>query len=252
MSFTSKASTPPTRAPPESSSTFFEDLGSGPTNLVNDELEMNRRNSTVQNLARKYTGESSVNFNNDRGFLIDNDPESALNPRTWAKAIAKLASDNGQNFRQTGVCFQNLGVYGYGSTTDFQKDVANIWLALPNMIRRVFMKTAGQRRIDILQSFEGVIRPGEMCVILGPPGSGCSTFLKTLSGDTNGIHVNKDSYFNYQGLSPQELHSAHKGDAIYTAEVDVHFPHLTVGETLEFASHARCQRNLPNGIDRDQ
>jgi ABC-type multidrug transport system ATPase subunit len=29
-----------------------------------------------------------------------------------------------------------------------------------------------------------------MLLVLGRPGSGCSTFLKTLSGDTHGFHVN--------------------------------------------------------------
>ena len=91
-----------------------------------------------------------------------------------------------------------------------------------------------------------------MCVVLGPPGSGCSTFLKAIAGETNGIYVNKASYFNYQGISAEELHTAHRGDAIYTAEVDVHFPQLTVGETLSFASRARCQRILPHGISRNQ
>ena len=46
--------------------------------------------------------------------------------------------------------------------------------------------------------------------------------------------------------------TAHRGDCIYTAEVDVHFPMLTVGETLTFAARARCQQELPEGISRDE
>lgn len=89
-----------------------------------------------------------------------------------------------------------------------------------------------------------------MCVVLGLPSSGCSTFLKTLSRDRDGLFVGEDSYFNYEGISDKELHTAHRGDAIYTAEVDVHFPKLTVGETLEFAAQARCPRELLQGISR--
>lgn len=227
------------------------------------EESMERRQSEVQELAREFTRNSTSAISADdlesKPIFGSNDPDSPLNPRgekfnarAWAKNIAKVAADSGQGFRRVGLCFQGLNVFGYGTPTDFQKDVANIWLALPGMVRRIFSSTAGQTRLDILRQFDGLIRPGEMCVVLGPPGSGCSTFLKTISGDRNGIYVNEGSYFNYQGISDREMHTAHRGDAIYTAEVDIHFPMLTVGETLIFAAHARCQKELPQGIDRDQ
>lgn len=47
------------------------------------------------------------------------------------------------------------------------------------------------------------------------------------------------------------MHSQHRGEAIYTAEVDVHFPQLTVGDTLSFAAHARAPRQMPSNIDRE-
>lgn len=46
------------------------------------------------------------------------------------------------------------------------------------------------------------------------------------------------------------MHTQHRGEAIYTAEVDVHFPQLTVGDTLSFAAKARAPRQLPAGIDK--
>ncbi|KAH8812853.1 ATP-binding cassette transporter [Xylogone sp. PMI_703] len=208
------------------------------------------RHSLVQELA--YGAESKALFGSD-------DPDSPLNPhgekfsaRLWAMNVAQAADERGQRFRQVGLCFHNLNVFGYGAPTDFQKDVGNIWLALPGMVRRFFFKTAGQKKINILRQFNGIIRPGEMCAVLGPPGSGCSTFLKTISGETNGIYVNEDSYFNYQGIPAKEMHTTHRGDAIYTAEVDIHFPQLTVGETLTFAAHARCHRELPLGVTRNR
>ncbi|KAF3059990.1 ABC transporter G family member 21 [Daldinia childiae] len=210
------------------------------------------RHSIVQDLARNTS--ASIEDSDGKPVFGSNDTDSPLNPRgpnfnarAWATNIAR-----GQNFRRVGLCFQNLSVFGYGTPTDFQKDVGNIWIALPNMIRRLFSSTAGQTRINILNQFDGLTRPGEMCIVLGPPGSDCSMFLKSLSGDHNGFYVNEGSYFNYHGMSDKEMHTAHRGDAIYTAEVDVHFPILTVGETLTFASRARCQRELPQGISRNE
>jgi len=45
------------------------------------------------------------------------------------------------------------------------------------------------------------------------------------------------------------MHHDFRGEAIYTAEQDVHFPMLTVGDTLTFAARARAPRFTPGGID---
>ena len=120
------------------------------------------------------------------------------------------------------------------------------------MIRCLFSSKSGHTQIDILHNFDGLVHSGEILCVLGPPGSGCTTLLKTLAGETNGIHVNEGSYFNYQGISAKQMHTAHRGDAIYTAEVDVHFPQLTVGDTMSFASRALCPKDIPQGFTRDQ
>ncbi|KAK4947826.1 Multidrug resistance protein [Elasticomyces elasticus] len=228
-------------------------------NVEKDFPGMQERHAIVQELAHELTDHSAGSLDDPAAVVGSDDTNSPLNPRSekfnariWAKTIAKVAHERGEEFRRIGLCFQNLNVFGYGTPTDFQKDVGNVWLALPDAIRRLFSSTAGQSRIDILRDFNGLIRPGEMCVVLGPPGSGCSTFLKTIAGETSGIHVSQGSYSNYHGVPPEEMHTAHRGDAIYTAEVDVHFPQLTVGETLAFASKARCKRELPKGISRSQ
>lgn len=53
------------------------------------------------------------------------------------------------------------------------------------------------------------------------------------------------------GMTAKEMHSHHRGEAIYTAEVDVHFPQLSVGDTLTFAARARQPRMLPQGLNRN-
>jgi ABC-type multidrug transport system ATPase subunit len=86
-----------------------------------------------------------------------------------------------------------------------------------------------------------------MLCVLGPPGSGCSTFLKSIAGDTHGFHVDKQATLNYHGIRSEQMKKQYRGEAIYTAEVDNHFPHLTVGDTLYFAAQARRPDKLPNG-----
>lgn len=228
---------------------------------VGDEgTEVERRHSMVQQLARQYTGRSAADASTDASRLFGSDgPSPQLDPssekfraRAWAKAIASVTNSDGPGYRRAGFCFENMNVFGYGAETDYQKDVGNVWLEIPSLARKVGSKTGGQRRIDILQKFDGIVEAGEMLVVLGPPGAGCTTFLKSIAGETNGLYVDNDTYLNYQGLSQGEIHKHHKGDAIYTAEVDVHFPQLSVGDTLTFASRARCPRQLPGGSSRNQ
>lgn len=225
-----------------------------------EETEIGRRHSMVQQLARQYTGHSIADASTDAALLFGSDePSPQLNPhsekfsaRAWAKAIANVTNAEGPGYRKAGFCFENMNVFGYGAETDYQKDVGNVWLEIPSLARKVGSKTGGQRRIDILQKFDGIVEAGEMLVVLGPPGAGCTTFLKSIAGETNGLYVDNDTYLNYQGLARNEIHKHHKGDAIYTAEVDVHFPQLSVGDTLTFASRARCPRQLPGGASRNE
>ena len=78
-------------------------------------------------------------------LLFKNDLSSPFKPRgenfnarAWATNIARVADEHGQSFRRVGLCFQDLNVYGYGTLTDFRKDVANVWLALPGMALHFF------------------------------------------------------------------------------------------------------------------
>lgn len=207
----------------------------------------------VKELARLYSHTSTIGHN------PFNAPEdSHINPksdhfraRSWIKAMLKLREEtNSAKDRTAGVVFKNLSVYGYSAATDYQKTVGNYPLDLIGLAKGL----VGQRskRIDILRNFEGLVKAGEMLVVLGPPGSGCSTFLKTLSGETHGFELEKGSYLNYQGISYKQMHKDFRGETIYTAEQDVHFPSMTVGETLLFAAKARAPRLLPEGVTQLQ
>ncbi|EFX00255.1 ABC transporter cdr4 [Grosmannia clavigera kw1407] len=222
--------------------------------------DMQRRTSRVQELARHYTNVSMASGVVPPGsnpFTELSNADSPLNPngekfsaRAWAKAVVQMIQSEGHHFRTSGVAFQNLNVFGHGEATDYQKDFLNVWLEGAGIVRR--MLKIGQRQIDILQNFDGVVRKGEMLVVLGPPGAGCTTLLKTIAGETNGLFVDDKSYFNYQGLAAHEMHTRHRGEAIYTAEVDVHFPQLSVGDTLTFAARARAPRTIPGGVPRHE
>ena len=64
----------------------------------------------------------------------------------------------------------------------------NVVTTLPGYIHSLFRRRSG-KRIDILRNFEGVLRESEMLVVLGRPGAGCSTLLKTITGESHGFFI---------------------------------------------------------------
>ena len=223
-------------------------------NLDEEEAqETARREEQVHQLARRLTSQSTHSASHQNPFNAA--PNSPLDPngenfnaRAWTKAMLnlQLEDENAGPTRTAGVSFRGLNVHGFGADTDYQKSVGNVWLEGPGLIKR--LRGNKGRKIDILQNLDGLVEAGEMLVVLGPPGSGCSTFLKTITGETHGFFVDQNSHINYQGVSPELMNKNYRGEAIYTAEVDVHFPAMTVGETLYFAAQARRPRNIPGGV----
>lgn len=82
--------------------------------------------------------------------------------------------------------------------------------------------------------------------------SGCSTFLRTIAGETHGFYLSEDTNIQYEGISYEEMHSRFRGEVIYQAETETHFPQMTVGDTLYFAARARTPSNRFPGVSREQ
>lgn len=230
----------------------------GSTSSTGGTPTVGQQDKEIYHLARRITTDSTRSAFSTADNPFDPQPGSSLDPksdnfspRAWAKSLLHLQSGDPDNYksRTAGICFKDLNVFGFGSATDYQKTVINIVLQVGGLIRDV-LGQGQKRRIDILRGLDGVVLAGEMLVVLGPPGSGCSTFLKTVSGETHGFFLDKQSQINYQGISPEKMHSAFRGEAIYTAEVDVHFPMLSVGDTLSFAAQARSPRVIPGRLSR--
>ncbi|KAH6962895.1 ABC transporter CDR4 [Fusarium avenaceum] len=203
----------------------------------------------IHSLARQATSQS---LRANPTSLFSGSSDARLNPdspgfnaREWTKAFynARTKALGGTSTATAGLAFKNLNVYGNAPSANYQPTIGDAAYAALDLMSHLIGKKKANR-IDILRDVEGVVNSGEMVCVLGPPGSGCSTLLKTISGETYGFQVHSDSVLNYQGLSADEIRTRYRGEAIYTAETDNHFPKLTVGETLYFAARARCPREI--------
>lgn len=88
-------------------------------------------------------------------------------------------------------------------------------------------------------------------VVLGRPGAGCSTLLKLLANQRSEYYAIEENV-HYDSFTPEEIHKHYRGDVQYCPEDDVHFPTLTVEETLSFAAKTRTLHVRLDGESREQ
>ncbi|RAH80019.1 hypothetical protein BO86DRAFT_420396 [Aspergillus japonicus CBS 114.51] len=214
----------------------------------------------ILKLARRFTQDSihewphgsSINpFTDTEDTCLDpNSPK--FSAKRWVQALIELTSQDPERYpkRKAGVSYRHLSVGGYGGGAAYQPTVANVVLqGLRDLM--VGLVPGRRREVQILREHDGIVRSGEMLLVLGKPGSGVSTLLKTIAGHTNGLSVADSTELSYEGIPWKTMHRKFRGDVIYQAETDVHFPHLTVGQTLLYAALAKTPRNRLPGVSRE-
>lgn len=145
--------------------------------------------------------------------------------------------------RHVGLVFKNLTVQGIGLGAALQPTLGDPFLSLPRLIKGlVSVKgrgVTGKPPIrTIINNFSGCIRPGEMLLVLGRPGAGCSTFLKVVANQRFG-YKNVEGEVTYGGTDAKIIGRDYRGEVVYNPEEDLHYATLSVKRTLEFALKTR-------------
>ncbi|KAK9371409.1 putative ABC multidrug transporter [Lipomyces kononenkoae] len=167
----------------------------------------------------------------------------------WTRKMLRIMDREGIQPHTASFVFKNLNVSGSGSALQLQETVGSLLMA-PLRPGDFFSFGRKSPHKKILTDFNGVLKSGELLMVLGRPGSGCSTFLKTICGELQGLEIEKGSTVHYSGIPMEKMHREFKGEVLYNQEVDKHFPHLTVGQTLEFAAAARAPSHRLLGLSR--
>lgn len=155
----------------------------------------------------------------------------------------RQAHSEDEKTRHAGIVFRNLTVKGLGLGAALQPTNGDLFMGLPRLFKALINKgpkaAIGKPPVrEILSDFNGAIRPGEMLLVLGRPGSGCSTFLKILGNQRYG-YVAIDGDVTYGGTDAKKMAKDFRGEVLYNPEDDLHYATLTVKQTLEFALKTR-------------
>jgi ABC-type multidrug transport system ATPase subunit len=235
----------------DSSETRFGSKDSTPVQLqrrvTRSEIDEDGRRELVRAL-------TSASQNVTRSMSVANPDDPRVDPSSDQFDLGKFLNmfrtqleGEGIEMKKVSVVYKNLNVFGSGKALQLQSTVSDLFMA-PFRAREFLGKS---ERKQILHNFDGIIRAGELCVVLGRPGSGCSTLLKSLTGELQGLETDQ-SVIHYNGIPQSRMRREFKGETVYNQEVDKHFPHLTVGQTLEFAAAVRTPSNRPGGANRDE
>ncbi|CCD22577.1 ATP-binding cassette multidrug transporter PDR15 NDAI_0A04200 [Naumovozyma dairenensis CBS 421] len=191
---------------------------------------------------------------NDEGYNEHLDPNSDNFLSTaWVQNMANLAAADPEFYKPYALdcTWKNLSASGDSADVSYQQTFLNMgWKLLTAGLREILPAKEGST-FQILKPMDGLLKSGELLVVLGRPGSGCTTLLKSISSNTHGFNVSKESIISYNGLTPKEINRHYRGEVVYNAESDIHLPHLTVFETLVTVARLKTPQNRIKGVDRE-
>lgn len=145
----------------------------------------------------------------------------------------------GMTRRELGVTWKNVSVDVVSAEASIHENIFSQW-HIPRLIKESLHKPPVR---TILQDSHGCVKPGEMLLVLGRPGSGCTTLLNVLANRRNG-YTNISGDVHYGAMSAEDAQQ-YRGHIVMNTEEELFFPSLTVSQTMDFATRLKLPNRLP-------
>lgn len=145
--------------------------------------------------------------------------------------------------RELGVTWTNLTVDVIAADAAIHENVLSQY-NIPKLIKESRQKSPLK---TILDNSHGCVKPGEMLLVLGRPGSGCTTLLNMIANKRRGYATIKGDV-HYGSMTAEEA-KTYRGQIVMNTEEEVFYPALTVGQTMDFASRLKVPFQLPTGVN---
>lgn len=184
-----------------------------------------------------------------RNYDSDEEEEDISHPISGAedwkmmpeiRAQQEQGTKDGIKGRKLGVTWKNLTVKGVGADAAINENVGSQF----NIPKKIKEGRHGAPMKTILENSHGCVKPGEMLLVLGRPGAGCTTLLKILANRREGYaEVEGDVKF---GALDHKQAAQYRGQIVMNTEDELFFPTLTVGQTIDFATRMKVPYHLPS------
>lgn len=235
-----------------------------------------------QNRDREYPDDEVSSF--DRAISRRTEQEK----EGWSlegvmKRDAERDAAEGKNPRRLDVSWKDLCVRGVGADAVFADDLTTMFNPMtkrndkkrkaaldPDLEKETKSQASEKRQKDaekslpdhgsqlgpnekfLLQDFTGTLKSGEMALVLGRPGAGCTTFMKALTNIRQG-YAGVDGDIRYGTMDSKEAEK-YSSQIQFVAEDEVFYPDLTVDQTIKFALKMRTpsDKARPQGVSREE
>lgn len=170
---------------------------------------------------------------------------------SWALAhkvreTRKRDDDSGFPLRELGVTWKDLAVKAISADAAIHENVVSQF----NIVKKVQTSRHKPPLKTILDRSHGCVKPGEMLLVLGRPGSGCTTLLSLLANRRKGYH-SVEGQVHYGSMDASEAEK-YRGQIVMNTEEELFFPTLTVGQTMDFATRLKIPFTLPEGVSDEE
>jgi ABC-type multidrug transport system fused ATPase/permease subunit len=144
----------------------------------------------------------------DSHWTLENHLKAYLQ-RTTESSIASV---------KPSVLWQDVSVTGSGVIATYQETVTGTFTGPGQAISHLFTRTKKPNsNKTIIHGFEGLVKNGEMLLVLGRPGSGCTTLLKALAGLTD-EYTGWQGSIEYNGVPIDYMRKRFRGEVVYSPE----------------------------------
>lgn len=217
--------------------------------------ELSKASQHSRRLSRTQSGQKgNVGEDVEKAPESETSDEELFDLETTLRGNKGLEEEAGIKSKRIGVVWENLTVSGIGGVKNYVKTFPMAFVSFFNVYETA-MHLLGfgkkGREFDILKNFRGVTKPGEMVLVLGRPGSGCTTFLKVISNQRYG-YTKLGGDVLYGPFNSKFFEKRYRGEAVYCEEDENHHPTLTVGQTLDFALETKVPGKRPAGLSRQE
>ncbi|KPM39619.1 ABC transporter G family member 11 [Neonectria ditissima] len=211
-------------------------------------------------LQREFTGVSRASRQKSRksmdpekdGGADGSDAASLFDLEAALRGNLDAEREAGIRSKHIGAYWDGLTVRGIGGMTNYVQTFPDAFVQFFDVISPVLgLIGLGPKLTEatLLDNFRGVCKPGEMVLVLGKPGSGCTTFLKTIANQRYG-YTSVTGEVLYGPWNAKEF-DQYRGEAVYNAEDDIHHPTLTVEQTLSFALDTKMPAKRPGNMSKE-
>lgn len=197
------------------------------------------------------TKSDEIQFDTDAMTITGDETSGTESPSPkgngWSM-ITRLQEENDRNLaagfrkQELGITWQDLSVQVISSEAAVNETVLSQF-NIPTKIREGRQKPPLR---TILNKSHGCVKPGEMLLVLGRPGSGCTTLLKMLANRRGG-YKSVEGEVRFGSMQPKEA-KMFRGQIVMNTEEEIFFPALTVGQTMDFATRLKVPFHLPDGM----